>query len=227
MNPRSLAKKLTFYYDKDWLSWDPDVMEATLERKFGDSLTEKKLEKIEATREVLRSDRFANIPLLFENCVRAFNNVPFSFEVWQPVTEEQLGYGLYVMRQLVGTPPINEESMGERVRAYIATTLARAPISHAAPHFGFHPAAEPLRRLLDTKEIRESVETEWQRAMDQSPDTPRQLYRHLKNRFTARNETIDDLSPQSQAAYRQSVRLATVWEYMFDRDAAPESNPYA
>jgi hypothetical protein len=227
MKPRSLAKKLTFYYDKDWLTWDPDVMEATLQEKFGDSFDEGQLEKVEATREVIRSDRFAFEPLIFEKCLRAFNGAALSFDVWQPVTEEQLGYGLYVMRQLVGSGPIGDDGMGEQVRGYVATILAQAPIAYAAPHFGFHPAAEPLRRLMKSADLRDGVEKEWTHAMNSDPDTPRQLYRHIKNRFTSRNETVDDLTPAQQAQYRHTVRLATVWEYLYDRDAAPSSNPYS
>lgn len=228
MKPRSLAKKLTFYYDKDWLTWDPDVMEATLSQKFGDDLTEKKIETIEATREVIRSDRFAHIPLLFENCVRAFNGVPFSFDVWQPVTEEQMGYGLEVMRRLVGTPPISDEGMGERVRGYIATILARAPIAYAPAHFGFHPAAESLRRLMgsnpqEARQLREGVKAEWKRAIGSSPTTPRQLYRHIKSRFLSGGEMIDDLSPPKQAQMRHVTRLATVWEKLFDKGVDPSS----
>lgn len=227
MKPRKLAKKLKFYYGADWLSWDPEVMEATLTKKFGDSLSEKDLEKVEATREVLRSDRFAHIPLIFEKCVRAFNGLPLSFDVWELVTEEQMAYGLYVMRNLVGNGPIGDDGMGERVRAYVATILAQAPIAYPAPHFGFHPAEEPLRRLLKAGSLRDDVEKEWTRAIDTNPDTPRQLYRHVKSRFVPGSKTIDDLSPDQQARFRHVVRLAAIWEYLFERDAAPSSNPYS
>jgi hypothetical protein len=222
MTPRKIAKKLTFYYDKSWLTWDPDVLAATLEQKFGDDFTEEKFETVEAMREVIRSDRFSHEPLVFENCVRAFNGAPLSFDVWQPVTEEQLGYGLHVMRELVGNGPIGE-GMGEQVRAYVATILAQAPIAYAAPHFGFDPAAEPLRRLIKDLDLRDDVGNEWDGAMGSDPDTPRQLYRHIRGRFVPGEQAAEDLSPGQEARFRHVTRLATIWEYMFDRNAQPSS----
>ncbi|MCS4157640.1 hypothetical protein [Salinibacter ruber] len=220
--PRQLAKTFSFYYDQEWLGWAPQVMELTLREKFGLDPDEKQLERVEATREVLRADRFAFNPLLFENVTRAFCGLEMTPEMWQPVDAAQMAYGLYSMRKLVGPGPLRQDAVGEEVEAYMATTLAREPLCVPTEWFGFHPAEENLRRLMHMPEVQDKAESHWEALMAEGPETPRALFRAVKTRLGPE----DEAEGQKEIVYRHVVRLASIWADLYRRDAAPEENPF-
>lgn len=221
--PRQLAKTFSFYYDQEWLGWSPQVVELTLREKFGVDPSEKQLERVEATREVLRADRFAFSALLFENATRAFCGLEMTPDMWQPVDAAQMAYGLYSMRQLVGPGPLRQDAVGKEVRAYMATTLAREPLCVPTEWFGFQPAEEDLRRLMHMPDVREEAESHWESLMEEEPQTPRSLFRSVKSAVGPQ----DELEGQDEVVYQHVVRLASIWADLDRRGAAPTENPFA
>jgi hypothetical protein len=222
-SPRQIAKTFSFYYDDNWLGWAPGVVEATLEQKFDESPSETDLERIEATREILRSDRFRFEPQVFENCGRALCGLPLSSEVWEPMQASEMAYALRGMRELVGTAQMTPDSIGPQVKAYMATVLAMGPLPVPTEWFGFHPAAKPLRRLIHVPDVAHTTQKRWENLMETPPDTPRGLYRAIKTEYQPGS---GEETPET-ASYRHLIRLASIWHFLYKRDAAPQENPFA
>jgi hypothetical protein len=125
--PENFTRVLSGFYNRSWLSWAPEVLEATLIKNFQYNPREVEVDKIEAVRELLRGDKSFSDIRLFENVVLALNDEPVDFEVWQGVEPKQMALGIYLMKRLSG-----RHTFGRSVRAYIAATLFYHDI-HLAP----------------------------------------------------------------------------------------------
>jgi hypothetical protein len=218
-NPKKLARNMRQFYGKEWLNWAPEILEKSLRDKFNQDLTEEDISRIEAIREVIRSDRFFFEPLLFEKCIRAFNNLPHSFDVWEGVGVEELAYGLYVAEKIAGENKVNKESVGEQVRAYIGTTLAQAPIIYPEPSFHFDVGEKELYKLIGYSvddSLPNRVRRKWR---DIDKNTFDQLVRTIRSRHERPREDKSD----DAILYRNLMRLALVWGYLSERDATPNT----
>lgn len=219
---------MTFFYDREWLGWSPEVMEGILRDRFDRDPSAEDLERIEATRETLRSDRFLHEPLVFEKNARAFNGLPLSREVWEPVSAPQMAYALAVMRSLVGADRMTTDAMGESVRGYIAAVLAKDPfpIGFAAEEFGFQPATVPLRRMMP-EAPRTDIEEGWAGVMDRNPQTPDAIERAAKLEFGVTGAPPETLSKKRLAAYKHVARLAACWAYLHNKDITITESPFS
>lgn len=209
------------FYDSEWLSWSPDITELVLRRKFDKDPDEKELNKIEAVKEVVRSDRFFFEPLVFEKCIRSFNNLPMSFSVWEGLEPREMSYGLHVAKRIAGETKTNKDSVGDGIRAYIAATLAEKPLIYPEPSFEFEPADDYLYRLIgysadDSTPNR--VRRTWK---DLAKNTPPNTPQELVSKINAKYKVSNDNSSEDGVLYRNLMRMAMIWTYLHERNISP------
>lgn len=181
--PDAFVRDLTSYYGTDWLTWSQEIFTLTLREAFGyDPVAELgeeagalKLEKAEALRELVRSDRFYDNPVVFENVAHALSETHFTHGVWEPCEPYEIALALAVAARATGAAAMGAAEAGrfsaqperysDAVRAYVATCLVSGGVHAAAENFGFGIARKEIGAASGTaKEARLKALAAWGRA---------------------------------------------------------------
>jgi hypothetical protein len=170
--PEDFTRTLSFFYERDWLSWTPEVFQATLRSALEYDMTEEEAEKGEALRELLRSDEVFSNPVVFENVTHALNEVPFTNGVWELCAISEMAYALFIIRRVTG-----RSEYDEKVSAYIATCLYEENVSYAAESLGFGPFADKLRALTGASDA--SVQKLWEEVC-RKPAFPQEMMHRIQ-----------------------------------------------
>jgi hypothetical protein len=232
--PVHLVKTLSLFHGEEWLSWSPMVLRGVLERHFDYHPDDLEYNRVEALREVLRSDRFLKNPLLFEKLIRSLNSLPFTDAQWEPVSPPELAFGMYAIERISGDGKLGEAGHG--VLAYIASVLAEGNIGLPVPELGFD---------LVEKEMAVASQIE-----PQALDDAKRIWAHIVEGYASQNKPFppsdeftrrvravvqafvkgeglqsDDTDSRDfrEAVARHIVAILGVWLYLAKRDAAPEA----
>ena len=231
--PVRLVKTLSLFHGEEWLSWSPEVLRGVLERHFEYSPDDLEYNRIEALREVLRSDRFLKNPLLFEKLVRALNTLPFTDAQWEPVSAPELAFGMYAIERIAGEGKLGEARHG--VLAYIATVLAENNIGLPVPELGFDLVEKEMavasqiepEALAEAQLLWSEIKQRYASASKPFPTTE-EFTRHVRavvQAFVSGEGLTQDSSDERdsrEAVARHLVAILGVWLYLAKRDAAPE-----
>lgn len=203
--PARFTEALSFYYDTDWLTWTPEVFQATIRDKFNHPDDPLKMEKAEALRDMLRSDAVLHNPLHFENLAHAVSETHFTHNVWEPAGPDEIAYLLYVIGQVIGWEKHAEIS--PEVRSYIAACLVDAGIGLAAIELGFGIAASEHRSICPlTMEDRMKSLAAWQELMKDAPSGYEEILKKAKKIIGS-----DDLPADASGTL---IQLAAVAAHM-------------
>lgn len=220
--PITFAKALNAKYGTSWLTWNAEVFGAVVRMMRGEPMTDTEAERAEAVREVLRSDRFTDDPLLFGNLAHALCGTPFDHTALEPCTPSEIAYALEWITVLAGEDKLGE--LSESVRVYIAACLAEGGVAYAAPEFRFDLAGEELDNVLDPKDgVVKHAKEAWDKLMDGGrPDEPVATFlSRLRAIATVRlREASEADKPAVRAAMTTLAGLAGVWLYLH-RQANP------
>ena len=229
--PLSLVKTLHLFHKEEWLTWTPDTVQLVLERQFGYTPDELDLNKVEALREALRSDRFLTNALLFEKLVRSFCGIPFTDKLWEPVSAAELAFGVHVLGQIAGPEKLGGAS--ESVLAYMAACLEDDGIVYGPASLGLDTAQEEIEGASQAElGVVDDCEALWpavEKAFFSEPtaDAFLRASKRVVQRYVATGDTGKATSAITQerrfVAARSLVALAGVLLALQARSASPKA----
>ena len=149
-SPERFSRVMSGFYGDEWLNWTADATEAVLRDNFDYDPTSLQIEKIEALKEVLRSNRVINNPLLFEKTTLLFNDQPATFEVWEGTKPKEIVYSFMQMRRFMGKDI--GEKMSHSTKSYIASNFVGHDLYMTMDLFYLDFIEDYLNELTDVKE---------------------------------------------------------------------------
>lgn len=201
--PEEFVRVMTGFYDRDWLTWDPSVLELALQKNFKYDPDEAEIDQIESLRELLRSDRAFEDPALFENIILALNGEAIAPDTWQRAEPHQLAYGIYLIKKITG------QSEFERpVRAYIAAALIHEDVHVAPSILHLDPAYLFLRSLSKISDSEIEILDGITAALIKAP-SPDAMAKIVKDAPESTGEFIQ----------RQAAEIGLIVQYLKDKDA--------
>lgn len=147
-NPAALIKSLSFYYDSDWIDWEPELLKIALIDNFSWSEEDiESFEKLEGIRALLRDNTaFENI-VVFENVAHALYGTPFTAGYWEPCSMSEILYFFYVAKAAAGDEVRQE--LADSIAAYIASCLVLEGIYFLPKEMGLDFSEDHLARTTE------------------------------------------------------------------------------